>query len=352
MGLSFVSMDPTYDDMTNAEISSSDAAPNLDLDPDPDQKAQVISKASSSDGSNVDSASNPVPSSLAPKDLEHELVRMISALVTPNQEGQDTESPPPPTPASDAAQLAEDQDDALQWLDVADEDDQYFAVEEDGTEEEENDNLGDVDGAEEQGGLFSEEEGDDQPKEGDILLNKDAQDKQELILPPADQESHLVPIFETGEPEEAIVPLFALSSSRTETDDASEESDLALSPPSSPPSPLTDGSPQDKTLLTFDSVQKSSSAGKGAVFSTSSSLSTTIPPTAPTVQAELLHLLWLILLLCSGMGLILILSLPRTRRYLFWPIRHWFYTKLPQQEQDASLERVMLRELGEDLIID
>ncbi|KAG0207587.1 Alpha-(1,3)-fucosyltransferase 11 [Mortierella sp. NVP41] len=69
--------------------------------------------------------------------------------------------------------------------------------------------------------------------------------------------------------------------------------------------------------------------------------------------SEVHYLLLLILALFVGVGA-LVLILPKSaRQKLLWPWRHLFYKKLPHNDRDAlTLERIMLRELGEDLLYD
>ncbi|KAI8599035.1 glycosyltransferase family 10-domain-containing protein [Dissophora ornata] len=66
---------------------------------------------------------------------------------------------------------------------------------------------------------------------------------------------------------------------------------------------------------------------------------------------EMFYLLVLILVLCVGMIVLLLITSKSARRMLLWPWRNLFYSKIPDNDQDShSLERVMLRELGEDLL--
>lgn len=83
--------------------------------------------------------------------------------------------------------------------------------------------------------------------------------------------------------------------------------------------------------------------------STSSTDGTTLP------LSEVHYLLLLILAMFVGVGALVLILSKSARQKLFWPWRHLFYKKLPRDEGcvDAlTLERVMLRELGEDLLYD
>ncbi|KAF9162871.1 hypothetical protein DFQ26_003156 [Actinomortierella ambigua] len=303
-------MDPAHEPTVDTDIIIlPDALPK------PDDKANVVSKVTSLESDVdesslpiVDSASDPNPSTTSSNNLEQAIARVIEAVLTkPDQEEGDLAPPPSLLLAADA-DLQSLQDIEEQQFDSTDEDqDPSSEVAE---EDEFETTL--------QGGLFSEDNG-NQSTPDDV-----------------DEESHLE-TEEPDEPPENVNLLTTFAKSRLKTDDDSSVSGYLS---------------QDPPLYASESAQKSSISGKDAALSTSSSPPPTLQSTTPAVRAELLHLLWLILLLCGGMAMVLILSLPRTRRYLLWPIRHWFYTKLPQQEQDTSLERVMLRELGEDLIID
>lgn len=83
--------------------------------------------------------------------------------------------------------------------------------------------------------------------------------------------------------------------------------------------------------------------------STSSTEGTTLP------LSEVHYLLLLILAMFVVVGALVLILSKNARQKLFWPWRHLFYEKLPRDEGgvDAlTLERVMLRELGEDLLYD
>ncbi|KAF9922519.1 Alpha-(1,3)-fucosyltransferase 11 [Linnemannia zychae] len=101
--------------------------------------------------------------------------------------------------------------------------------------------------------------------------------------------------------------------------------------------------------------------------STISSASTVKESDTMTLSpSELYYLLLLIIALFLGIGAIALILSKDARRKLFWPWRRFFYKKLPCDEQmqsigtgigtstatAMSLERIMLRELGEDLLYD
>ncbi|KAF9351901.1 Alpha-(1,3)-fucosyltransferase 11 [Mortierella sp. AD094] len=76
------------------------------------------------------------------------------------------------------------------------------------------------------------------------------------------------------------------------------------------------------------------------------SASTKTPP-----QFEMYYLLMLISMLCVGVIVLGLITTKSARRFVMWPWHHLFYSKIPEYEQEAqSLERVMLRELGDDLL--
>ncbi|KAF9105881.1 Alpha 1,3 fucosyltransferase [Mortierella sp. AM989] len=67
--------------------------------------------------------------------------------------------------------------------------------------------------------------------------------------------------------------------------------------------------------------------------------------------SEMYYLLMLIILLCVGMIALGLITSKSARKFAMWPWRHMFYSKIPEDDQEAqSLERVMLRELGDDLV--
>ncbi|KAG0279146.1 Alpha-(1,3)-fucosyltransferase 11 [Linnemannia exigua] len=73
--------------------------------------------------------------------------------------------------------------------------------------------------------------------------------------------------------------------------------------------------------------------------------------------SEVYYLLLLILAMFVGVGALVLILSKSARQKLLWPWRHLFYKKLPRDDpRDAaaplSLERIMLRELGEDLLYD
>lgn len=78
------------------------------------------------------------------------------------------------------------------------------------------------------------------------------------------------------------------------------------------------------------------------------------PPASETVYLALL-----ILALVLGVAALLLATSKEARRIATWPFRHLFYKKVPlhdrreaQRRQQLSLERIMLSELGEDLLYD
>ncbi|KAG0369814.1 Alpha-(1,3)-fucosyltransferase 11 [Mortierella sp. AD032] len=80
--------------------------------------------------------------------------------------------------------------------------------------------------------------------------------------------------------------------------------------------------------------------------------STTILP-----LSEVYYLLLLILAMFVGVGALVLILSKSARQKLLWPWRHLFYKKLPRDDpRDTaaalSLERVMLRELGSDILYD
>ncbi|KAK3844044.1 MAG: glycosyltransferase family 10-domain-containing protein [Linnemannia gamsii] len=73
--------------------------------------------------------------------------------------------------------------------------------------------------------------------------------------------------------------------------------------------------------------------------------------------SEVYYLLLLILAMFVGVGALVLILSKSARQKLLWPWRHLFYKKLPRDDpRDAaaalSLERVMLRELGSDILYD
>ncbi|KAF9309301.1 Alpha-(1,3)-fucosyltransferase 11, partial [Linnemannia elongata] len=83
--------------------------------------------------------------------------------------------------------------------------------------------------------------------------------------------------------------------------------------------------------------------------STSSTDGTALP------LSEVHYLLLLILAMFVGIGALVLILSKSARQKLFWPWRHLFYKKLPRDERGMdtlTLERVMLQELGEDLLYD
>ncbi|KAF9913130.1 Alpha-(1,3)-fucosyltransferase 11 [Linnemannia zychae] len=80
-------------------------------------------------------------------------------------------------------------------------------------------------------------------------------------------------------------------------------------------------------------------------------------PTPTLPLAEVHYLILLILAMFVGVGVLVLILSKSARQKLLWPWRHLFYKKLPRDDpRDAatahSLERIMLRELGEDLLYD
>ncbi|KAG0094530.1 Alpha-(1,3)-fucosyltransferase 11 [Podila epicladia] len=80
-------------------------------------------------------------------------------------------------------------------------------------------------------------------------------------------------------------------------------------------------------------------------------------PTSSPRSSEMVYLALLILVLIVGVGGLLLASSKEARRIATWPLRHLFYKKVPmhdrreaQRRQQMSLERIMLSELGEDLL--
>ncbi|CAO3571640.1 unnamed protein product [Mortierella alpina] len=69
----------------------------------------------------------------------------------------------------------------------------------------------------------------------------------------------------------------------------------------------------------------------------------------PSVSVEVAFLLLLILVLSVGALAVAWASSKNVRRLMSWPWRRLYYSKIPQ---DVSLERIMLDELGEDLLYD
>jgi hypothetical protein len=71
--------------------------------------------------------------------------------------------------------------------------------------------------------------------------------------------------------------------------------------------------------------------------------------------SEVHYLLLLIMAMFVGVGALVLILSKSTRHKLFWPWRHIFYKKLPRDDLNIdalTLERVMLQELGEDLLYD
>ncbi|KAG0284897.1 Alpha-(1,3)-fucosyltransferase 11 [Linnemannia gamsii] len=71
--------------------------------------------------------------------------------------------------------------------------------------------------------------------------------------------------------------------------------------------------------------------------------------------SEVHYLLLLILTMFVGVGALVLVLSKSARHKLFWPWRHLFYKKLPRDDLNVdalTLERVMLQELGEDLLYD
>ncbi|KAG0019262.1 Alpha-(1,3)-fucosyltransferase 11 [Podila clonocystis] len=80
-------------------------------------------------------------------------------------------------------------------------------------------------------------------------------------------------------------------------------------------------------------------------------------PTSTPPASEMVYLALLILVLVLGVGALLLATSKEARRIATWPFRHLFYKKVPmhdrreaQRRQQMSLERIMLSELGEDLL--
>ncbi|KAG0027494.1 Alpha-(1,3)-fucosyltransferase 11 [Podila clonocystis] len=81
-----------------------------------------------------------------------------------------------------------------------------------------------------------------------------------------------------------------------------------------------------------------------------------VPMSTPP-PSEIVYLALLILVLVLGVGALLLATSKEARRIATWPFRHLFYKKVPmhdrreaQRHQQMSLERIMLSELGEDLL--
>ncbi|KAG0335471.1 Alpha-(1,3)-fucosyltransferase 11 [Podila horticola] len=81
-----------------------------------------------------------------------------------------------------------------------------------------------------------------------------------------------------------------------------------------------------------------------------------VPVSAPPAS-EMVYLALLILVLVVGVVALLLATSKEARRIATWPFRHFFYRKVPmhdrrevQRRQQMSLERIMLSELGEDLL--
>ncbi|KAG0351731.1 Alpha-(1,3)-fucosyltransferase 11 [Podila minutissima] len=80
-------------------------------------------------------------------------------------------------------------------------------------------------------------------------------------------------------------------------------------------------------------------------------------PTSAPPPSEIVYFALLILVLVVGVGALVLVTSKEARRIATWPFRHLFYKKVPmydrretQRRQQMSLERIMLSELGEDLL--
>lgn len=81
-----------------------------------------------------------------------------------------------------------------------------------------------------------------------------------------------------------------------------------------------------------------------------------VPMSTPPAT-EIIYLALLILVLVIGVLALFLATSKEARRIATWPFRHLFYKKVPlhdrreaQRRQQLSLERIMLSELGEDLL--
>ncbi|KAG0249325.1 hypothetical protein BG011_009402 [Mortierella polycephala] len=74
-------------------------------------------------------------------------------------------------------------------------------------------------------------------------------------------------------------------------------------------------------------------------------------PSPSPFLSEMYYLLFLILVLLVGVVALAMITSRNARKVITWPGRHMFYSKIPDDDCEAmSLERMMLSELGEDLI--
>ncbi|KAG0234352.1 hypothetical protein BGW41_001180 [Actinomortierella wolfii] len=359
-------MDPNIKNSVDIDVVFPDALPK------PDETARIVSKESTpgvkpSGASSVQETTSEkaVAPSTGPKEMELEFARVIEAeLVKPGKGDENDDGDNSKVDATSAHQEATDEPIILAIATVTDPSDERNPLEEDKSamdEDQDPSTDGLENGGEEpQGGLFSQDD-DEQPKTdskvadtppSSTVQTNDTQQEKESKPASVDndnQGNHPEPVSETEEADKSsvAVPMIVHFNSHVETMEASQPLSAAKAATS-----------QDGPLSDNDLAQSLSLASKGNILSDgmltsiSSSASSPSHTSSLAVRAELFHLLMLILLLCGGMGVVLVLSLPRTRRYLLWPVRHWFYAKLPQEECETSLERVMLHELGEDLIMD
>ncbi|KAF9959952.1 Alpha-(1,3)-fucosyltransferase 11 [Mortierella alpina] len=110
------------------------------------------------------------------------------------------------------------------------------------------------------------------------------------------------------------------------------------------------------TLISSSSSSSSSSAAAAIVYHGHEQLepdegllSLRTSASHPSVSVEVAFLLLLILVLSVGALVVAWATSKNMRRLMSWPWRRLYYSKIPQ---DVSLERIMLDELGEDLLYD
>ncbi|KAF9436186.1 Alpha 1,3 fucosyltransferase [Entomortierella beljakovae] len=161
-------------------------------------------------------------------------------------------------------------------------------------------------------------------------------------LPSKEGECESVPRYTQGLPAqmEAYDQYLNIGSSHNNSLDITITfDDVGFDPKGPTTNPTTDPNPNLDTW--------NQSGGLEGNLSSSAAISTHKSPP----PYEIYYLLMLIAILVIGVGVLAFVTTKNTRKLKMWPWQHLFYNRIPDEDQEAqSLERVMLREMGEDLV--
>ncbi|KAF9280683.1 hypothetical protein BGZ68_007082 [Mortierella alpina] len=125
-----------------------------------------------------------------------------------------------------------------------------------------------------------------------------------------------------------------------------------LDPHAQPPSGTLSFSEKFKGISSSSSTSTSAAIvyhGQDKLGTEDELLSLRAGSSHPSLNAEMYFVLLLIVVLSVGALAVAWLTSKNVRRLMSWPWRRLYYSKVPQ---DVSLERIMLDELGEDLLYD